>query len=70
MQGGPLKVYDVQVGGTVVQMKLNEADAKKRGVWQEPDPTPSPAPSAAKAKRAPRAKNKKADIEPEATGGA
>lgn len=61
MQGGPLKVYDVQLGSTTVQMKLNESDARRYGVWQEPTPPPKP-------KRR-TAKNKKLDIEPEATGG-
>lgn len=68
VQGGPLKVYDVKVGTTTVQMKLNEAEAKKRGVWEEP----VPAPAAAKAKAPPRrstAKNKKATIEDSASGG-
>lgn len=68
VQGGPLKTYDVIVNGVKLKMRLSESDARKRGVWQEPEP----APAAAKAKAAPRrrtAKNKKVDIEPEATGG-
>lgn len=61
---GELKVYDVRVGGTTVQMKLSEADARRRGVWQEPEPAPKPAP-----KRKTPAKNKKVDIEDTASGG-
>lgn len=61
---GELKVYDVRVGAVTVQMKLNESDARRRGVWEEPEPAPKPA-----AKRKTSAKNKKIDIESEASGG-
>lgn len=63
VQGGPLEVYDVEVGGTWLRLRLSEADARKRGLISEEPPAP-----AAKAK-ASRAKNKKVDIEPEASGG-
>lgn len=65
VQGGPLKEYDIVVGGVTLRMRLSEADARKRGVWVEPAP-------AAKAKAPPRrrtAKNKMVDIEDSATGG-
>lgn len=59
---GELRVYDVKLGSTTVQMKLSEADARRRGVWEEPEPAP-------KAKRKTSAKNKKVDIEDTASGG-
>lgn len=62
MAAGPLKVYDIKLGTTTVQMKLSEADAKRKGVWVEP------APKSAPKRRAP-AKNKKVDIEDTASGG-
>lgn len=31
-----LKVYDVTHNGVPARMKLNEADAKRYGVWDEP----------------------------------
>lgn len=61
---GDLRVYDVKLGSTTVQMKLNEFDARRRGVWEEPEPAPRPKP-----KRRASAKNKKVGIEPEASGG-
>ena len=71
VQGGPLKEYDVVVNGVPLRMRLSEADARKRGVWQDPAPTPAAAKSkvAAKPRARRAAKNKKVDIESEATGG-
>lgn len=67
MQGGPLKEYDVVVNGVTLRMRLSEADARKRGVWQ--DPEPAVVKSKAAKPRARRAKNKMVDIDPEASGG-
>lgn len=68
VQGGPLKEYDVVVNGVTLRMRLSEADARKRGVWQDPEPAVVKS-KAASQPRARRAKNKMVDIDPEASGG-
>lgn len=68
VQGGPLKEYDVNVNGVALRMRLSEADARKRGVWQDLEPAVVKSKAAAKP-RARRSKNKKIDIEDSATGG-
>lgn len=68
VQGGPLKEYDVVVNGVTLRMRLSEADARKRGVWQDPEPAVVKSKAAAKP-RARRAKNKMVDVEDSATGG-
>lgn len=68
VQGGPLKEYDVVVNGVTLRMRLSEADARKRGVWQDPEPAVVKSKAAAKP-RARRSKNKMVDVEDSATGG-
>ncbi|MEU3020094.1 hypothetical protein ABZ635_22165 [Nocardiopsis sp. NPDC007018] len=68
VQGGPLQTYDVVVNGVKLRMRLSEADARKRGVWQDHEPAAVKSKAAAKP-RARRAKSKMVDVEPEATGG-
>lgn len=63
MAGKPLKVYDVKIGTTTVQMKLSEEDARRKGLIKDPPARKAPA------RRRTTAKNKKVDVEPEATGG-
>ena len=66
VQGGPLKVYEVESNGVKLRLRLSEADARKRGLLREPET------AAEETKPKPRrrtAKNKKVDVEDEATGG-
>jgi len=63
MAASPLKVYDIKLGTTTVQMKLSEEDARRKGLIKD-----SPARKAPAKRRTP-AKNKKIDVEAEATGG-
>lgn len=69
--GGPLQEYDVESGGVTLRLRLSDADARKRGLLTEqPEPKQSVQAASAPAKtRKTSARNKKRDVEPEATGG-
>lgn len=66
--GGPLSVYEVASGGVVLRLRLSQADARKRGLLTEPEQPQAKAAAPAKTRKV-SAKNKKRDVEPEATGG-
>lgn len=66
--GGELREYDVETGGVTLRLRLSDADARKRGLLPEQQQPVQTASAPAKTRKA-SAKNKRRDVEPEATGG-